>query len=273
MCIGFVWHGFASEGDTVMIFLQLHPCVTEPVSTSASMDLGAMVAAPLGKQNPEGGKETGQQQVQPERRVRICETHSPAEALASEEGGGGGARDAGMEIPLKPVVQTDRGEGTVPLELVEISIGVEETPCQSRWIPKGDCEHREACAGVGSWQPLRPCEDPHWSILLLKHPLWSKSWRTAAHVEDSHQKNSWRDSRLKQGKSVRNPSLGRKEWQRQCEMNWMQPPFPTPLSCWRGGGRENQEISCTQEEGWVWEEVVFEIWFSHFPYLIWLVIN
>ena len=33
-------------------------------------------------------------------------------------------------------------------------------------------------------------------------------------------------------------SLSRKERQRQCVMNWPQPPFPVPLSILEGGGRE-----------------------------------
>lgn len=46
-------------------------------------------------------------------------------------------------------------------------------------------------------------------------------------------------------------------------------PFPTPLRWWRGGGRENQEISCTQEEVSFKRKLSLRfVFISNFPYLI-----
>lgn len=52
--------------------------------------------------------------------------------------------------------------------------------------------------------------------------------------------------------------LRRKEWQRQCEMSWLQPPIPL-LFHWEGGGRENQsEVELGKKGGVVGG--VFKIW-------------
>jgi len=51
-----------------------------------------------------GEKVTVKQHLQQEGRVRICERNNSADIKVSEEGGG--APDAGAEIPLQPVEET-----------------------------------------------------------------------------------------------------------------------------------------------------------------------
>ena len=55
--------------------------------------------------------------------------------------------------------------------------------------------------------------------------------------------------------------LRRKERQRQCVMNWPQPPFPVALRHSRRGGRENWEWSWAQEEGRGGGGRCFMVWF------------
>lgn len=66
--------------------------------------------------------------------------------------------------------------------------------------------------------------------------------------------------------------LRRKEWQRQCVMNWLQLPFPILLCHSGGGGRENQsEVEPGKKSsGEVFSRCRFV---SHYPTLIWLVIS
>ena len=48
----------------------------------------------------------GTQKWRPGRVVRTCKRNNPADTKVSEEGGGGDAPGAGVEIPLQPVVKT-----------------------------------------------------------------------------------------------------------------------------------------------------------------------
>ena len=50
-----------------------------------------------------GEKTAVEQQLQPERGVRICERNNSADTKVREEGGGGGAPGSRAEIPLQPV--------------------------------------------------------------------------------------------------------------------------------------------------------------------------
>jgi len=67
--------------------------------------------------------------------VRQCERNNSADNKISEEGGGGGSPGTRAEISLQLVVKTMVRQ-TVPLQ-------PREDPCQSRWMPEGDCDHME----------------------------------------------------------------------------------------------------------------------------------
>lgn len=61
--------------------------------------------------------------------------------------------------------------------------------------------------------------------------------------------------------------------QKQCVMSWPQPPFLFPQPLWQGGGRKFwSEFSLGRREGWL-ESVSRFGFVSHYPALIWLVIN
>ena len=70
------------------------------------------------------GKVTAQQQLQPESGVRLCERNSSADTKVSGEGGGGGAPDAGAEIPLQPMVKTMVRQA-VPRQPMEVHGGAD----------------------------------------------------------------------------------------------------------------------------------------------------
>ena len=65
-----------------------------------------------------------QQKLQLERRVRTCESNSPADPQVSAEGGGGDAPGAGAEIPLQPVGKTMVRQA-VPLQSREVHGGAD----------------------------------------------------------------------------------------------------------------------------------------------------
>jgi len=79
--------------------------------------------------------------------VRLCERNNSADTKVTEEGGGGGAPDAGAEsLPLQLMMKTMVRQ-VVPLQSVDVHGGadihlqpVEGTPCQSRWMPAGSCD-------------------------------------------------------------------------------------------------------------------------------------
>ena len=65
-----------------------------------------------------------QQQLQPERGMRICERNNSADTKVSEEGGGGGAPGARAEIPLQPMGKTMVRQA-VPLQPMEVHGGAD----------------------------------------------------------------------------------------------------------------------------------------------------
>ncbi|GAB0206480.1 hypothetical protein GRJ2_003113600 [Grus japonensis] len=65
-----------------------------------------------------------QEQLQPERGMRICEKNNSADTKVSEEGGGGGVPGTGAEIPLQPVVKTMVRQA-VPLQPMEVNGGAD----------------------------------------------------------------------------------------------------------------------------------------------------
>ena len=89
-----------------------------------------------------------QEQLQPERGVRIWERNTSADTKVSEEGGGGGAPGAGAEIPLQPMVKT-MVKQAVPLQPMEVHGGadiylqsmedptLEQVDAQRRLWPRG----------------------------------------------------------------------------------------------------------------------------------------
>ncbi|KAJ7406375.1 hypothetical protein BTVI_65669 [Pitangus sulphuratus] len=90
---------------------------------------------------------------------------------------------------------------------------------------------KRVCGPVGSppWSSLLAVpldlwgEEPSLEQVgdLMGDPNWSSSWRTVSHE---------RDTILEHGKSVRSPPAE--------EEGAAQTPFPIPLCCWWGGGRE-----------------------------------
>jgi len=81
--------------------------------------------------------------------VRQCERNNSADTKVSEEGAGGGARDAGgKDLPLQVMMKTMVRQ-VVPLQPMEVHGGadlhlqtVEGTPSQSTWMPEGRCDSR-----------------------------------------------------------------------------------------------------------------------------------
>ena len=97
-----------------------------------------------------------QQQLQPERGVRICERNNSAATEVGVEGGAGGASGSGAEIPPQPVVQPMvRQLCPAPRKVhggaeTHLQPGEGPTPEQGD-VPKGGCD---------------PVGSPHWSRLL-----------------------------------------------------------------------------------------------------------
>ena len=56
--------------------------------------------------------------------MRACKRNNPADTKVSEEGGGGGAPGARVEIPLQPVVKTMVRQ-VVPLQPMEVHGGAD----------------------------------------------------------------------------------------------------------------------------------------------------
>ncbi|GAB0204295.1 EH domain-containing protein 4 [Grus japonensis] len=123
------------------------------------------------------------------RGVRICERNNSADTKVSEEGGGGGAPGAGVEIPLQPMEVEEHGEAVC-------SLAAHGGPWWSRDSPAargephagaGGCALKEAVtpwearAGVAYRQDLWPHGErtPRWSRFAGKacdpmgDPLWS----------------------------------------------------------------------------------------------------
>ncbi|GAB0183371.1 hypothetical protein GRJ2_000802400 [Grus japonensis] len=108
----------------------------------------------------DGGSTSGknhQEQLQPERGVRICERNDSANTKVSEEGGGGDAPCAGPEIPLQPVEKTMVRQA-VPLQTMEVYSGanihlqpMEDITLEEVEAPEGGCD---------------PVGSPRWSRLL-----------------------------------------------------------------------------------------------------------
>ena len=86
------------------------------------------------------------QQLQPERGVRICKRNNSADTEISEEGGGGGAPGTGAELPLQPMMKTMVRQA-VPLQPMEVNGGADlhlqpgkdPTPEQGD-VPEGGCD-------------------------------------------------------------------------------------------------------------------------------------
>jgi len=105
--------------------------------------------------------------------VRKCESNNSADTKVSEEGGGGGALDAGAEsLPLQLVMKTMMRQ-VVPLQSMEVHGGadthlqpMEGTPRRSRWMPEGGCDP------VGSLHCSRLLPGP--ADLWREEPCWSR---------------------------------------------------------------------------------------------------
>ncbi|KAJ7420073.1 protein pxr1-like [Willisornis vidua] len=83
-------------------------------------------------------------QLQPERGVRICVSNSPADTKVSAEGGGGGAPDAGAEIPLQPMVMHTMVRQAVPLHPMEFHDGanIHHQPLEDPMLQQVDAGKR-----------------------------------------------------------------------------------------------------------------------------------
>ena len=144
----------------------------------------------------------------------------------------------------------DPGEAGCALQPMEAHGGA-DLYLQPRDDPtpeQGDVTPWGARAGAGSWQDLWPrgersprwnrfagraCDpvgDPRWSSLFLKDCTPWEGPTLGQFVEDCL---LWEGPTLEQGQSVR-----KKERQSQRVLNWPQTPFPVPLCCLGGVGRE-----------------------------------
>ena len=92
---------------------KLPPCLTEPVPASSKTDPPLAKAKAISDGGStfgitdlrRGRKSCGEMAA--ERGVRLCERNNPAGTKVSEEGGGGGARDARAEsLPWQLVMKT-----------------------------------------------------------------------------------------------------------------------------------------------------------------------
>jgi len=72
-----------------------------------------------------------QQQLQPERGVRICEKNDSADTKVSEEGGAGGAPGARAEIPLQPMKRTMVRKAVLP-QPMQVHGGARYPPAAQR---------------------------------------------------------------------------------------------------------------------------------------------
>jgi len=125
---------------------------------------------------------------------------------------------------------------------------MEKTPCRSRFSGRTYGPWGTHNGAAGCWRTASHRKDPYWSSLWRtaawgKDLCWRSSWRTVSHG---------RDPTLEQGKGVR-----RKERQRQCVMNWLQPRFPVTLHHSEGGGRRVRTEAEPWKKGgmrgkWIW---------------------
>lgn len=99
---------------------------------------------------------------------------------------------------------------------------------------------------VHSWRPVH-----HGKELCL-----STSWRPAANGKDPCWRGLWGDYILWGDPTLEQENnVSRKEQQRRRVVNWLQPPFPTPLCCsvsgGGGGGKVGSEVELgKKQEGW-----------------------
>ncbi|GAB0180072.1 cAMP-dependent protein kinase inhibitor alpha [Grus japonensis] len=95
-----------------------------------------------------------QEQLQPERGVRICERNNSADTQVTEEGGAGGAPGTGAEIPLQPLEKTMVRQA-VPLQPMEVHGGTggclkeAATPWEARARAVENSDERHS-SGVGT---------------------------------------------------------------------------------------------------------------------------
>ncbi|GAB0207995.1 acid sphingomyelinase-like phosphodiesterase 3b [Grus japonensis] len=139
----------------------------EPISDSGS----ASVITYLRRENEH------QEQLQPERGVRICERNNSADTKVSE-GGGGGTPGTGAEIPLQQMVKTMVRQA-VPLQPMEINGGadihlrpVEDTTPEQVDVLEGSyypmetsCWSRLQAGPVAPWREEPTLEQVCWQDL------------------------------------------------------------------------------------------------------------
>lgn len=140
--------------------------------------------------------------------MRLCENNISANTKVSAEVEGGGAPGVEAEIPLRPMVTQ-----AVPLQLMDDPL------LEHRNAPTGDCDPMGSLQWAHSWQVLqreKPTLEqlcwhdlwPQWSSLFLKdcilwkEPTVEEFVKTVACGKDSCWRSSWRDSMLKQAKSI-----------------------------------------------------------------------
>ncbi|GAB0209503.1 AN1-type zinc finger protein 5-like [Grus japonensis] len=141
----------------------------------------ASVITYLRRRKKTPNKKNHQEQLQPERGVRICERNNYVDTKVSEEGGGGDAPGTGAEIPLQPMEKT-MDKQAVSLQPMEVNSGADIylQPMEDPTPEQVDAPER-GCDPVGSpcWSRFagRTCdpmgETPCWSSLFLKDcTLW-----------------------------------------------------------------------------------------------------
>ncbi|GAB0195028.1 acid sphingomyelinase-like phosphodiesterase 3b [Grus japonensis] len=89
------------------------------------------------------GEKTHQEQLQPERGVKICGRNNSADTKVSAEGGGGGAPGTGAEIPLQPLEKTMVRQA-VPLQPMEDGGGadIHLQPVEDPMLEQVDTQRR-----------------------------------------------------------------------------------------------------------------------------------
>ena len=196
---------------------------------------------------------------------------------------GEGAPCAGAELPLQPVIKTTVRQA-VPLQPMKVHSGadlhlqpmVDPTPEQvvawRRLWPSGEPELEQAPG-----RACGPMERGAYAGAVLLAGLvtaWrgapagaACSWRTAPHGKDPHWSSLWRAAA--HGRT--HIAEGR---QRQLVMNWLQPPFPVPLRCSGGGGREfESEVKPGKKKGVEEGLLRFSFYFVMvLPWWFWLII-
>ncbi|KAJ7413896.1 hypothetical protein BTVI_42119 [Pitangus sulphuratus] len=115
--------------------------------------------------------------------VRTCEKNSSADTKVSGEGGGGGAPEAGAEIPLPPVVQTTLA--VVPLQPMEVHGGPGDAE-----IHLQPMEETHAGAGRCPRQCCDPTEGPCWSRLLTG-TCWPMERECCSRFTAVHGEHPW----------------------------------------------------------------------------------